>query len=423
MDRFFDRLIAFFTSLRLTVACLVFGMSLVFLGTMGQEPMGNFLAQQKFFHSFFVTAGPMWAAIKKSLEMVHLHLTPSSVEDILYGPAVPVFPGGYLVGGVLVINLIASASRRFGFHWRKVGIWMAHVGLLLLLLGQLLTDQFSRETFLHLREDGPAKNYSESQQEDELAVSDTTQADSESVVAIPQSVLMREGEIRQPELPFAVRINRFFVNAHLEALTPGSTLPAAATQGAGLQATVRALPPVTDMRSRNLVAAVVEIVSPQGSLGTWLVSEVVSSKQSFVWNNRTYELALRLRRFYKPFSLQLVEFRHDVYSGTDIPRNFSSRVLLRNQNAGESREVVIRMNEPLRYGGETFYQADWDHEDERGTILQVVHNPSWLTPYFACIVVGLGLLAQFSISLMNFASKQRQGGASKAKEPVRLVAR
>jgi hypothetical protein len=65
------------------------------------------------------------------------------------------------------------------------------------------------------------------------------------------------------------------------------------------------------------------------------------------------------------------------------------------------------MNSPLRYAGETFYQADWDKEDEKGTILQVVHNPSWLTPYFACVMVAAGLIVQFLTHLVGFARKRR----------------
>ena len=69
-----------------------------------------------------------------------------------------------------------------------------------------------------------------------------------------------------------------------------------------------------------------EIVTPQGSLGTWLVSEYIDQPQSFTWNNHTYQLVMRPRRFYKPYSLQLLKFQHDIYPGTDIPKNFSSRV-------------------------------------------------------------------------------------------------
>jgi hypothetical protein len=115
---------------------------------------------------------------------------------------------------------------------------------------------------------------------------------------------------------------------------------------------------------------------------------------------------MRPRRHYKPYSLQLLKFQHDIYAGTDIPKNFSSRVVLDRPDTGEKREVLIYMNSPLRYAGETYYQASYD-EDNHGTILQVVHNPSWLTPYFSCILVGAGLLVQFAMHLVGFTRKRR----------------
>ena len=64
------------------------------------------------------------------------------------------------------------------------------------------------------------------------------------------------------------------------------------------------------------------------------------------------------------------------------------------------------MNEPLRYAGETFYQASFD-KDDQGTVLQVVRNPSWLTPYFACVMVAAGMVLQFMTHLVRFASKRK----------------
>jgi hypothetical protein len=182
--------------------------------------------------------------------------------------------------------------------------------------------------------------------------------------------------------------------------------PPAATQGIGPRVTVKELSRVTEMDKRDVPSAVVEMVTPQGSLGTWLVSEFIDQPQSFTSNNRTYQLALRARRHYKPYSIQLLKFQHDVYSGTDIPKNFSSRVLLQRPQTGEKREVLIYMNSPLRYAGETYYQSGFD-PDNQGTILQVVHNPSWLTPYLSCVLVGVGLVVQFATHLLGFTRKQR----------------
>src|ERR1700756_4239955 len=132
-----DRLINFFTSLKLTVACLILGMLLVFFGTLAQVDLGLYKAQNEFFRSFFVFWGPKTANWK-----------------------IPIFPGGYLVGGVLLINLFAAHFKRFRLSRDKAGIWMVHLGLILLLVGQLGTDLLSRESALHLRE-GEVKNYSE----------------------------------------------------------------------------------------------------------------------------------------------------------------------------------------------------------------------------------------------------------------------
>ncbi len=115
LDHFLDRLINFFSSLRLTVVCLTLALVLVFWGTLAQVELGLYKAQNEFFRSFLIYWGPKGASWK-----------------------IPVFPGGYLIGGVLLLNLIASQCKRLTFTASKIGLWMVHVGLILLLLGQLL---------------------------------------------------------------------------------------------------------------------------------------------------------------------------------------------------------------------------------------------------------------------------------------------
>jgi ResB-like family len=382
LDSFLNRLINFFASLRLTVVCLALALVLVFWGTLAQVDLGLYKAQNEFFRSFIIYWGPKGTAWR-----------------------IPVFPGGYLIGGVLLLNLIASQLRRLTFTASKVGLWMVHVGLILLLLGQLLTDLLSRESTLHLR-DGESRNYSETDREAELAIIDASDPDADKVVAIPQGVLASEKSIRPGDLPFTLRVKQFFGNSLVANRAADAAQPPAATQGIGPSATVQGLPHVTEMDKRDVPSAVVEIETPQGSLGSWLVSEYVEQPQSFTCNNRTYRLAMRPHRLYKPYSIQLLKFQHDVYPGTDIPKNFSSRVLLHHPQTGEKREVLIYMNNPLRYAGETFYQSGFD-PDNKGTILQVVHNPSWLTPYLSCVMVGVGLIIQFATHLFGFTFKRR----------------
>jgi hypothetical protein len=384
-------LFKFFSSLKLTVACLALGCILVFWGTLAQVYLGLFKAQTEFFRSFLIYWQPAGASFQ-----------------------IPIFPGGYFIGTVLLINLLAAHLRYYQPGKRKIGIALIHLGVVLLLVGQMLTDFLARESALHLRI-GETKNYSEADRAYELAVIDTTDNDSAKVVAIPSSVLVRRGGATEPELPFAIRAKTFYANSELSEKSAAGFEPVKTTAGSRPDLWWREVPRETAMDRVDLPSAIVEIEALNGSSAprSFLVSAMLTQPQSFSFNNRTYEMLLRPERFYMPFSLHLIEFHHDRYPGTDIPKNFSSRVRLQNLDNGENREVLIYMNNPLRYQGETFYQASYD-PDDGGSILQVVHNPSWLTPYFSCVMVGIGLLWQFLSHLIPFLKRRMAGPGSAA---------
>ena len=99
------------------------------------------------------------------------------------------------------------------------------------------------------------------------------------------------------------------------------------------------------------------------------------------------------------------QFRHDRYAGTDIAKNFSSRIRLTDPSRHENRESLIFMNNPLRYRGFTFYQAGFDNNDTT-TVLQVAQNPSWLVPYISCALIVIGMLVQFGMHLVSFVKRR-----------------
>ena len=376
-----DRLYRVLSSLKLTVALLALGLVLVFWGTLAQVSLGLYQAQNDFFRSFFLYWTPAWSTWR-----------------------IPIFPGGYLIGWLLLANLLAAHFRYYQPSKKKIGIVLIHSGVLLLLVGQLLTDLLATESTMHLRH-GDTKNYSEASRQFELAIVDTSAPDTDTVIAISQRRLARGGDITHAALPFTVRVREFFGNSSLsDQPAPGhSEIQTTAGFGNGLW--WRRLPPETQTDRRDMPSAILELVTPGGSLGTTIVSAYFTRPQILSTNGRVYHLSLRQVRYYKPYTVTLLEFRHDRYPGTQIPKNFSSRVRLRRPVTGEDREVLIYMNNPLRYEGETYYQASFDSDDQ-GTVLQVVRNPSWLTPYFSCVLVGVGLLVQFGSHLIGFARKR-----------------
>src|SRR5438132_3151919 len=148
-----------FTSLKLTIFCLACAMVLVFFGTIDQVNIGVYEAENRYFKSLFLFFTPPHTDLR-----------------------IPWFPGGYIVGSLLLINLIAAHVSRFKLSWKKTGIVLLHSGLILLLVGQLFADLFvDLESQMRL-DQGETKNYSESFYFDELAVIDTSGADSDKVI-------------------------------------------------------------------------------------------------------------------------------------------------------------------------------------------------------------------------------------------------
>lgn len=162
------------------------------------------------------------------------------------------------------------------------------------------------------------------------------------------------------------------------------------------------------MDERDSMSAVLEIVPTAGgdSLGTWLVSDSLAAAQHFELAGRKWSIQLRPARYYKPYSLTLLDFTHETYPGTQIPKNFSSKVNLVDPEVKDNRQVLIYMNHPLRYRGDTYYQSGFE-PDNSGTVLQVVRNPGYQAPYVACLVVSLGLIYQFTFHLAGFSRRKK----------------
>ncbi len=374
-----SRLIDALSSLKLTLLCLVVLMVLVVACTLAQVDLGIHLAVERYIRSFLVWWSPEGSALR-----------------------IPVFPGGGLVGGLLLLNLVFAQFRRLELSWRKGGLWIVHIGLALLFIGEFATALFQVESNMAI-EEGQTKSYSEDYRRMEVAVVDETDKTFNDEFAVPDSLLKSRREISEASLPFKLVVRAYHDNAALSMRALGAA-PSLVTAGVGAGMSFQPQPPVTADGEQNTAVAVVEPVLPDGkSLGVFLLSNGLGAPQGFISEGRSWKLALRLRQYHHPFSLTLKDFRHDIYPGTDIPKNFSSLVRLKDPRAGDDRDVLIFMNSPLRHAGLTFFQASFGKNDTL-SILQVVRNPAWTLPYLSCALVALGLLWHFGVMLRKSLS-------------------
>jgi hypothetical protein len=367
------------TSLRLTIVCLAALMILVTAATLAQVGMGTVGAVNAYMRSYLV-----WWNIPDSQWMI------------------PIFPGGATVGLVLMANLVAAQAVRLQATWSKAGLWLVHLGLILFVGGEFVSGMFQVESQMAI-ESGQTVNFIEGR-DAELAIVDVTDPVQDEVYSVPARTLRREGTVSLPGTPVSLKIHGYAQNAQLRNRAPTDP-PARATAGVGTAVTFVQVSPVSGDNEVDSSAAFVEPIAGGKSYGIWLASQALGAPQSFTHEGRAYQIFMRHRRQYLPYAVTLKKFSHDKYAGTEIPKNFSSLVHLSNPATREERDVLISMNDPMRYDSKAFYQASFGKGDML-SILQVVENPGWLIPYISCVLVAVGLIVHFTVSLMKSSRKR-----------------
>ncbi len=302
---------------------------------------------------------------------------------------------------------------------KRAGIVLLHSGVALMMIGQLLTSVSAVESRMTIPEGGTT-GFSDDIRAYELAVTDHSPADTDRITVVPASLLSanvgQRGPIEHPDLPFKIQVHQWLPNSKLRDPKTGETNPA--TAGLGTRHIAENVPRTTgvgdDAAKVDYPSAYVELIAKDTgkSLGTYLTSlKFLDDQTRFIEQpvdvgGRKYDIALRFQRIYHPFTLSLKKFSFDRYTGTHTAKNYSSLVQFKDPERNIEREVLIWMNNPLRYEGTTFYQQSFDEATEKTTVLQVVSNASWMTPYAACMLVAIGMVAHFGTILFRFLRRR-----------------
>lgn len=467
------RIIELFLSLKLTVVLLALSMVLVLAGTLAQIDRDIWAVMEQYFRCY--------------IAQIDLFVFFPRTMDIPRNIWFP-FPGGYLIGVLLTINLLmvhssnfkvqANGGRRiagilvlllgvlvvagvmFGWgtasvaateddaFWRvflrlgrgtlaavvlfiachllykkRAGMVLLHGGILFLLVGEFITAHYAVEANIALKE-GETVNYVDRTQQLELAFTETSNPDRDVVTVIPQEMLMKDGELIQIDtLPFDIRVKHYLLNSSQP--QPLTNIPESRLsnypqyEGYGSRLYVTEVREVSGtMGARNAPAVDVEIIdrATKQSLGRYILS--IWFYPNFVnraWDMPTiikvdgkeYTVYYRYKREYlrspsgNPYSITLLDFKHIRYEGTQTPKDFSSHIRLVNEGDNVDRDLRIWMNNPLRYAKRTFYQSGY-LPDDSGTVLQVVRNDVWMVPYLSCMIVFVGMGAQFIQSFRRY---------------------
>lgn len=335
-------------------------MILLVAGTIAQRWMGLWPAYDMFFASFIIWAGP-----------------------------VPL-PGGYILLGILAINLSAKFLLKSEWRWRKAGINLSHLGALVLLIGGLITAISAKEYFMLIAE-GQETPYIYSYQE-------------KALVVYKEEKLAAELNARNfntqavTGVPFEIKIIDHCANCEIE---KREDVPASiSTHG---MAKFMALSPKAPGKNpeADLSGLTFEIRGAgEEQDGLYIAFDGMPQPIKIQINEIPYTILFGKIQERLPFSIKLEEFTKDAYQGSDMARDYISELLVID---GDSQwPVRIEMNEPLRYKGYTFFQSSFEETPMYDlSILAVVKNKGWLFPYIGALIIGAGLLLHLFIVIFE----------------------
>lgn len=353
---------------------------------------------------------------------------------LLGGEAVRLDDPGLRIVWQLVQASIASCVTLAGLWMvfgKRGGNVLIHAGVGLLMVGQFVFGDRQVEQRMGLAE-GATTNLAVIEDEIEVALIDTSDPDDDTVYAIPEAIVRNvagtDKVIDDPALPVKLKVLDYYKNSRLVPLKEDeSTL---ATAGLGLERKAERLKPfgAAVMDKVNVAAAYVEVLDrdSEKSLGTYLLSQeendlsqmyaalLQDNREQVTIDGKPFELAIRYRQVRKPFEVLLKDVERINYTGTETPRDYSSRIVITDA-AGESVEGKTWMNNPIRYQGETFYQSRYNKiplgngETIETTGLQVVRNAGWVIPYVCCMMVFWGMYFHFGSTFTAFANRYSRG--------------
>ncbi|MCP5463810.1 MAG: cytochrome c biogenesis protein ResB [Deltaproteobacteria bacterium] len=117
-----------------------------------------------------------------------------------------------------------------------------------------------------------------------------------------------------------------------------------------------------------------------------------------------------------PFEFSLDQFKMATNPGTQDPASYESFVT--TNTLGKKESAHIYMNNPLKKGGFTFYQASYFQTDDGqfGSVLSVNKDPGRVTKYIGSLLIVLGSAIHFTIIpklKKKRAMPQNMGNATK----------
>ena len=309
--------------------------------------------------------------------------------------------------------ILAGLAPIFG---RQAGTFLLHAGLLLLLASEFHTGVYAREAVMPLSE-GERANFIQDTRDYELAFVTANSDGTETHVVVAADELRAAFEAKRviddPRLP--VTVEPVAVYANSDPLPPTAPMAASAPElpADAIDPGFALLPaePGTgvEMGAVDYPGGLFRLRSRGGeTLGTVVLTALLDDGQTVTVDGAPVRASLRFAREYLPYTVRLKDVTAAFYPGTATPKEYRSDLRIAAAD-GSTFDYFTWMNNPLRYAGRTFYQSGYSPASAsrpESSALQVVTNTGWMVPYLACMILAIGMAAQFGMSLLRFLARR-----------------
>ena len=329
-------------------------------------------------------------------------------------------PGAYVVSAVLFINLFLGGLIRIRKGWKYSGVIIAHFSMVSLLVAGFVAHHYSKEGIMFVLQ-GEKSDFARSYTEYTIEIFEIREGVMGKpyvVPAEPLNVMDPDDKmmVELPELPFDIEVTGWLENCQISSAKSGD-------EGEIDGFRLTEYDPIDQQQEENSAGCYVRILPKQGEANlTQLIlgggfdnpqdqranAFIPNSETSTVTvNGRVYGLRMIREMWKMPFRVLLDESIGKYYPGTTRPSFFQSKIT-RIADDGE-KKFTIRMNEPMRYGGYTLYQARWSGEtDVPQSGFAIVKNPSDQWPKWSLYISILGLTLHFGMKLFGFIGRKEK---------------
>lgn len=350
------RISDFFSAPTLLHYALPFLMIYLIIGTVAQKYIGLYEATKVFFSS-----------------------------PILWLGIVPL-PGLPIIITLIFLNLCFKLFLKSPWKIQNAGVIVTHIGAIMLLLGGMFTAFFSNEGYIDLAPN-ETKNFVTDYHSREFVLLDDQ---NHEVAVFAHKDLYKEQSLSFSGLPFTVKIIDACRNCDIKARR------FVQEEHRGMALHMELSNGKLHNEDEENMAGVTFSIEDSNEDGIYLVLENVPKQPTVIVHGKVYRFALQRQHRTMPFNIELIEFKRDMHPGTAMASAFQSRV--RIIDGGAKWESVIRMNEPLRYKGYTFYQSSFFQTPQGDvSVLAVVWNVGRAFPYISGIAMCLGIILHLSV--------------------------